>query len=152
MKKKNTSVLIAIHPEEARTWCAKSWSKQIWQEFKFWVFFFFSKTQHTKHFLMLVNKLCKFEMDLASIVQDTERTWFGLQTDGGTDGRTDKVKPVYPTSNPLAITGDVINTALNVPNSVIISRRTKLDIHQLKHTRLSTFNVTFNNFSQHTLR
>ena len=36
--------------------------------------------------------MCKYEMDLASIVEDTERTRFVLQT----DRPTDKVKPVYP--------------------------------------------------------
>ena len=36
--------------------------------------------------------MCKYEMDPASIVEDTERTRFVLQT----DRPTDKVKPVYP--------------------------------------------------------
>ena len=31
--------------------------------------------------------MCKYEMDLASIVEDTERTEFCPQTDGQTDGR-----------------------------------------------------------------
>ena len=43
--------------------------------------------------------MCKYEMDLASFVEDTERTRFCPQTDRWTDGwtdrRTDKVKPVY---------------------------------------------------------
>ena len=44
-----------------------------------------------------------YEMDVASIVEDTEWTRFGLQTDGWMDGgmvrqmnrQMDKVKPVY---------------------------------------------------------
>ena len=36
--------------------------------------------------------MCKYEMDPASIVEDTERVRFVLQT----DRPTDKVKPVYP--------------------------------------------------------
>ena len=29
----------------------------------------------------MVDKMCKYEMDLASIVEDTEQTWFCPQTD-----------------------------------------------------------------------
>ena len=36
---------------------------------------------------MLLDKMCKCEMDLTSIVEDTERTRFCPQTDGQTDGR-----------------------------------------------------------------
>ena len=40
--------------------------------------------------------MCEYQMDLASIVEDTERTRFRQLTDGRTDGkRADKVKPVY---------------------------------------------------------
>ena len=45
------------------------------------------KTQHVTHFLKLVDKMCKYEMDLTNIVEDTE--WI-LSTDGQTDGRTDR--------------------------------------------------------------
>ena len=45
--------------------------------------------------------MCKYEMDPASIVEDTERTRFVLQT----DRPTDKVKPVYPL--PLNFVGGV---------------------------------------------
>ena len=34
--------------------------------------------------------MCKYEMDLASIVEVTERTRFGQQTDGPTDGWADR--------------------------------------------------------------
>ena len=44
--------------------------------------------------------MCKYDMDPASIVEDTEQTRFDLQMDrqmeGRMDLRTDKVKPVYP--------------------------------------------------------
>ena len=33
--------------------------------------------------------MCKYEMDPASIVEDTEQTGFCPQTDGQTDGRED---------------------------------------------------------------
>ena len=52
---------------------------------------------HTTHFLKLIDKMCKYEMDPANVVKDTERTRFGLQT----DRRMDKVKPVYPIRGPL---------------------------------------------------
>ena len=34
------------------------------------------KNSNMTHFHKLVDKICKYEMDLASIVKDTERTWF----------------------------------------------------------------------------
>ena len=52
--------------------------------------------------MKLVDKMCKYEMDSASIVEDTERTRFCPQTDGQTDRRdrwTDDMKPVYPPFN-----------------------------------------------------
>ena len=53
-----------------------------------------SKTQHSTvtHVLKLVDEMYKYETDLASIVESTERTWFRQQTDRRTDG----VKPVHP--------------------------------------------------------
>ena len=64
--------------------------------FKFWR----KKALHATHRLKLLDKMCKYEMDPASIVEYTERTRFCPQTDRRTDGRTDrrtdKVKPVYP--------------------------------------------------------
>ena len=47
-------------------------------KFKFWNF---AKTLHTTHFLKLLDKMCKYEMDLASILEDTIQTRFCLQTD-----------------------------------------------------------------------
>ena len=49
-------------------------------------FWFWKQTLHATH--LLLDKMCKYEMDLMSIVEDTERTWFCPQTDRQTDGRT----------------------------------------------------------------
>ena len=51
------------------------------------------------NFLIMLDKMCKYEMDPASIVKDTEQIWFCPQTDRRMDGQTDKVKPVYPPFN-----------------------------------------------------
>ena len=45
------------------------------------------KTQHATHILKLVDKICKYEMDAASIVDDTQRARFCPQTDRWTDGQ-----------------------------------------------------------------
>ena len=45
--------------------------------------------------MKLLDKMCKYEMDLVSIVEDTEQKQFFLQT----DRQTDKLKPVYPPFN-----------------------------------------------------
>ena len=45
---------------------------------------------HTTHLLKLLDKMCKYEMDPMSILEDTERTRFCPQTDRRTDGRTDR--------------------------------------------------------------
>ena len=57
--------------------------------------------------MKLVDQICKYEMDPASVVNDTERIrfcsqrdrWTGGETDGQTDRQMDKVKPVYAHSN-----------------------------------------------------
>ena len=59
--------------------------------FKFW-----KKKLLATHFKKLLDKMCKYEMDPASIVKDTELTRFCPQMDRRTGGETDKVKPVYP--------------------------------------------------------
>ena len=46
--------------------------------------------------LKFLDKMYKYEIDPASIVEDTEQTLFCPHTDGRTDGQTVKVKPVYP--------------------------------------------------------
>ena len=52
--------------------------------------------------------MCKYEMDLASIVEDTEWKLFRSQTDGQMDKRTHKVKPVYPPFNFVGAGGMII--------------------------------------------
>ena len=59
-------------------------------------FFNVKKTLHATHLLNLLDKMCKYEINLTSIVEDTERTPLCPKTNRRTDGRTDKVKPVYP--------------------------------------------------------
>ena len=54
----------------------------------FWIL---KQTSHMTHLQKLLDKMCKYEMDPTSIVEDTEQTWFCLQTD--------RVKPVYPPFN-----------------------------------------------------
>ena len=44
---------------------------------------------HATHLLKLLDKMCKYEMDPMSIVEDTERTRFCPQTDRRTDGQGD---------------------------------------------------------------
>ena len=44
-------------------------------------FLILKKKIHTTHLLKLLDKMCKYEMDLASIVEDTERTIFCPQTE-----------------------------------------------------------------------
>ena len=59
----------------------------------------FKQTLHVTHLLKLLDKMCKYEMDPTSTVENTERTGFCPQTDRQTDRQTDKVKPVYPPFN-----------------------------------------------------
>ena len=61
--------------------------------------------------LKFVNKMCKYEMDPANIVQDTDRTGFSPQM----DGQTDKVKPVYASFN--FIEAGCITTQRHIQNT-----------------------------------
>ena len=55
------------------------------------------KIYMVSHLLKLLDKVQKYWMDLANIVEDTEWTRFRPQTDGRwTDRWTDMVKPLYP--------------------------------------------------------
>ena len=49
--------------------------------------FEFDKTLHAAHLLKLLDEMCKYEMDPASIVEYTERTPFCPQMDRQTDGQ-----------------------------------------------------------------
>ena len=53
----------------------------------FWIF---KQTLHATHILKLLDKMCKYEMDPMSIVENTERTRFCPQTDRRTDTQTDR--------------------------------------------------------------
>ena len=57
----------------------------------------FCNNLYTRHTFWSNNddKMCKYEMDPAITVEDTEQTRFCPLT----DGRTDDVKPVYPPFN-----------------------------------------------------
>ena len=67
------------------------------------------QTLHLTHLPKLLDKMCNYEMDPTSIVEDTERTRFCPQT----DTRTDKVKPVYPPFN-FVEAGGIMNEDLYV--------------------------------------
>ena len=60
--------------------------------------------------------MCKYEMDPASIVKDTELTLFCPQMDRRTGGKTDKVKPVYP---PLTLLNGGYNKPYDIPREFI---------------------------------
>ena len=67
---------------------------------KFAILSIMNQTGHATHLLKLLDKMCKYEMDPASIVEDTElhdsvHRW---QTDRRTDIQMD-VTPVYPPFN-----------------------------------------------------
>ena len=70
------------------------------------IFFNFDKNFTPTHLLKLLDNMCKYEMDLVSIVENTELTRFCPKADswpaGWMDSRTDKVKPVYPPSTSLS--------------------------------------------------
>ena len=48
------------------------------------------KKIHATYLLKLLDKMCNYEIDLASIVEDAERTRFCPQTDRRTDKQTDR--------------------------------------------------------------
>ena len=45
------------------------------------------QTLHATHLLKLLDKMCKYEKDPMSVVEDTERTQFCPQTDRRIDGQ-----------------------------------------------------------------
>ena len=74
---------------------------QIQRNRQIFIFSILKQSIQATHLLMLLDKMCKYEMDPTSIVEDTERTRVCPQTDRRTDRQTDKVKPVYPLSTSL---------------------------------------------------
>ena len=53
------------------------------------------QTLYVTHLLKLLDKMCKYEMDLTSIVEDTQRTLFSPQTDRQTDGQGETCIPPF---------------------------------------------------------
>ena len=53
--------------------------------------YIWKQTLHATYLVKLFDKICKFQMDPTSIIEDTERTRFCPQTDRRTDRRRDKV-------------------------------------------------------------
>ena len=62
---------------------------------KFQIYEFWKKALQATHFLKLLDKMCKYEMDPMSIVEDTEWTRFCPQTDRRTDGQGDTSIPPF---------------------------------------------------------
>ena len=62
---------------------------------------------HATHLLKLLDKMCKYEMDPMSILEDTERTRFCPQTDRWTDGQGDTSIPPFN----FVEAGGIINRA-----------------------------------------
>ena len=58
---------------------------------------------HATHLHTLLDKMCKYEMDPMSIIEDTERTWFCLQMDRRTDGQGETSVPPFN----LVAAGDI---------------------------------------------
>ena len=54
------------------------------------IFLISKRALHATHLLKLLTKMCKYEIDQMSIVEDTERTRFCPQTDRRTNRRTDR--------------------------------------------------------------
>ena len=89
----------------------------------------FKQTLHATHLLKLLDKMCKYEMDPMSIVEDTERTRFCPQTDRQTDGRTDKGETSIPPFHFVEAEG--IMTASNTSAGILcrLVHRTLLTWH-----------------------
>ena len=60
--------------------------KKNWKivKMQFWKF---AQTLYGTHLLEWLDKMSKYELDLVSILEDTERTQFCPQTDGRAEGR-----------------------------------------------------------------
>ena len=70
-------------------------SKEFAKISNFWIL---KQTLHATHLLnppKLLDKMCKYEMDLTSIVEDTKRTRFCPQTDRRTDGQGETSIPPF---------------------------------------------------------
>ena len=70
------------------------------------------------HILKLLDKMCKYVLDLASIVEDTEWTRFCPEMERRTDGQTGKVKPVYLPFNFVEAEGIINISCLHFSNKI----------------------------------
>ena len=78
----------------------------------FWIL---KQALHATHLLKLLDKMCKYEMDPMSIVEDTEWTRFCPQTDRRTNRRTDRRTRWYQyTPFQLCWRGGIINATLSL--------------------------------------
>ena len=59
------------------------------------IFFILKQSLHATYLLKLLDKMCKYEMDPTSIVEDTERTRFCPQIDRWTDGQGETSIPPF---------------------------------------------------------
>ena len=62
---------------------------------KIQILWFFKYLNNVTHLLKLVDKMCKYEMDPTSIVEDTDWTRFCPQRDGQTDGQGETSIPSF---------------------------------------------------------
>ena len=83
--------LMITHTIESYWIPSQKKTKSKLQIYKISNFLILKRALHATHLLKLLDKMCKYEMDPMSIVEDTERTRFCPQTD--------KVIPVYPPFN-----------------------------------------------------
>ena len=84
--------------------------------------FKFCKKHYTWHFLKLLDKICKYEMDPTRTVGATEGMW-----DGRTDRRTDGVKPIYPPTT-LLFGGYNYVTAMSYPASLVKQHKISIEL------------------------
>ena len=77
------------------------------------------QTLHATHLLKLLDKMCKYEMDLTSIVEDTEQTLFCPQTDRQMKGQGETSIPPFQ----FHWSGGYYNLTLNRQN--FIDRKNK---------------------------
>ena len=69
----------------------------------------------------MIDKVCKYKMDTACIVEETMQTQFYPQRDGQTNWQEDKVKQVYPHST-------LLKQDIKMINSLRLSDEYKLTI------------------------
>ena len=79
----------------------------------------------------MLHKMCKYEMDLASIGEDTERTQFCPQTDGRTDGQRETSIPLFQLCRSGGYNNSFTDAFMLCMNSFVFNFG--LGIHKHKH-------------------